>query len=37
VFSSRSASTWVTIVVIVFAFALSMRAIAESVFKSSMA
>jgi hypothetical protein len=37
VFSSRFASTWVTIVVTVFAFALSTRAVAESVFKSSMA
>jgi hypothetical protein len=37
VFYSRSASTWVTIAVIVFAFALSTRAIAENVFKSSMA
>jgi hypothetical protein len=37
VFSSRSASTWVMFVVTVFDFALSTRAIAESVFKSSMA
>jgi hypothetical protein len=37
VFSSRSALTWVTIVITVFAFALSMRAVTEHVFKSSMA
>jgi hypothetical protein len=37
VFSSRSASTWVMIIIIVFAFALSTRAIAKNVFKSSMA
>jgi hypothetical protein len=37
VFSSRSASTWVTIVIIVFAFALSTQVVTENVFKSSMA
>jgi hypothetical protein len=37
VFSSRSASTWVTIVITVFAFVLSTRAVAENVSKSSMA
>jgi hypothetical protein len=37
VFSSRSASTWVTIVITVFAFVLSTRAIAKHVSNSSMA
>jgi hypothetical protein len=37
VFSSRSASTWVTIVITIFTFVLSMRVVAEHVFKSSMA
>jgi hypothetical protein len=37
VVSSRSASTWVMIIITVFAFALSTRAIVGSVFKSSMA
>jgi hypothetical protein len=36
-FSSRSASTWVTIVITVFAFVLSTLAVAVHVFKSSMA
>jgi hypothetical protein len=36
-FSSRSASTWVMIFITVFAFALSTRADAKHVFKSSMA
>jgi hypothetical protein len=34
---SRSASTWVMIVITVFAFVLSTRVIAEHFFKSSMA
>jgi hypothetical protein len=37
VFSSRSASAWVTIVVTAFASALSTQIVAENVFKSSMA
>jgi hypothetical protein len=37
VFSSRSASTWATIVITVFAFVLSTQVDAESVSKSSMA
>jgi hypothetical protein len=34
---SRSASTWVMIVITIFAFVLSTRVVAELVFKSSMA
>jgi hypothetical protein len=34
---SRSASTWVTIVITVFTFVLSTRVITEHVFQSSMA